>query len=183
MPRTCRHVVPQRFLPIPTEVEDFLFADLASPSLLRWKSDRGNHVKAGAVAGTQRPDGRWRVRVCNRFYYTYRIYFFLQNKADLAGVLVDHRNNDASCHSPDNLRIATRAQNNANRRPKSKYKGVSFHPASNTWRARVCVNRKEKTTYHRTPEEAALAYDRLAIEAHGEFAYLNFPEQAHVHSS
>ena len=140
-------------------------------------------MKAGAVAGTQRPDGRWRVKVCDRFYYTYRIYLYLQNKADLDDMLVDHRNNDASCHLPDNLRIATRAQNNANRRPRSGYKGVSFHPASNTWRARVCVNRKEKTTYHQTPEEAALAYDRLAIEAHGEFAYLNFPEKSHVHSS
>ena len=38
------------------------------------------------------------------------------------------------------------------------------------------MNGKEITTYHHSAEQAARAYDKLAFEACGKFAYLNFPD-------
>ena len=173
----------EKFLPIPENIKDFLYVDESSPSLLRWKVNRGNQTQKGKVAGTLRPDGRWRVCLYKNLYYTYRIYVYLTTGANIDGLLIDHKNNDASCNTADNLRLATRSQNNANRKPRSKYKGVSLHRKTGLWRARISVNAKETVSYHKTAEQAARAYDRLAIKAHGSFAYLNFPEELDVHSS
>ena len=171
----------ERFLSIDPIVAKFVVVDETSPSLLRWCVDRGNGTKAGAIAGTHRPDGRWRVCICGRFYYTYRVYMYLNTKFDPVNLIVDHKNGDPANHASDNLRLATRSQNNANRRPRGKYKGVSLHVKSGLWRARLSIGKKETTTYHETEEAAARAYDVLALHAHGQFAYLNFPEKANVH--
>ena len=171
----------EQFLPIPQDIGEHLFVDMTSPSLLRWKNFRGNHVKEGAVAGTLRPDGRWRVSYKKRFYYTYRIYIFLSTGKDIGNLLVDHKNNNSGLHDPSNLRVATRSQNNANRKPRFKYKGISPHAKTGLWRARICANGKEITSYHTTDIEAARAYDVMALKVHGEFAYLNFPEDTNVH--
>jgi hypothetical protein len=170
----------EKFTPIPADIGDYLLVDESSPSLLRWKINRGNQIQAGQVAGTQRPDGRWRVSLSRRFYYTYRIYVYLTTDRDLTGLIIDHKNNEPDCNVPANLRVATRSQNNANRKPKHKYKGISLHKKTGLWRARITVNGKEITTYHQTDEQAARAYDRLASKAHGSFAYLNFPEESDV---
>ena len=170
----------EQFLPIPEDIKDYVYTDTSSPSLLRWKINRGNQVKKDQVAGTKRADGRWRVSCMGNFYYTYRVYVYLTTLKDIAGLVVDHKNNDSSLHTPENIRIATRKQNNANRRPRSKYKGVSLHKKSGLWRARCFTQGKEITTYHATAEEAARAYDRFAIKEHGEFAYLNFPHETDV---
>jgi len=148
--------------------------------LLRWRVTRGNQAKVDNVAGTLRTDGRWRVSVQGSFYYTYRIYFFLQTGIDPANNLIDHQNGNSSDHNPNNLRLATRSQNNANRRARNKYKGVSLHKKSGLWRARINLGGKETTTYHETEVAAAHAYDMLASKAHGSFAYLNFPEETNV---
>lgn len=174
------HVLSERFLPINPCVTQLLYVDDSSPSLLRWRVTRGNQAKAGDVAGTLRSDGRWRVSVQGTFYYTYRIYFFLQTGIDPKNNLIDHKNGDSSDHSPDNLRLATRSQNNANRRKRNKYKGVSLHKKSGRWRARIHIDGKETTTYHETEVAAARAYDMLARKAHGPFACLNFPEETDV---
>lgn len=98
-----------------------------------------------------------------------------------SGVLVDHRNLDRADARRENLRLCTHAQNNRNfpksNRPDhtSKFKGVSWHPSHNLWRARI---------YHESrciwlgnfecPVRAAEAYDQAATRHHGEFARLNF---------
>lgn len=56
----------------------------------------------------------------------------------------------------------------------SNYRGVSF--GSNAWQAHITVSRK--IIYlgaHSSKEEAARAYDKVALEFFGEFASLNFP--------
>jgi hypothetical protein len=172
--------MPQRFSPIPEEVADHLYVDLTSPSLLRWKHDRKNHVKKDQVAGTQRPDGRWRVSIGGKLFYTYRIYMFLSSGKQLDDLIVDHADGDSSIHKPSNLRLATRSQNNANRKPRGKFKGVSLHAKSGLWRCRIVVDGKEVTTYHATDELAARAYDEIASRVFGSFARLNFPGASDV---
>lgn len=95
--------------------------------------------------------------------------------------LVDHVNGDGLDNRRSNLRPATDAQNGrnrgANRNNTSGYKGVSLDKRRGTWAAALWVaGRKHHLGTHATPEAAAHAYDHAAVELHGEFARLNFPD-------
>ena len=96
------------------------------------------------------------------------------------GMQTDHINGDTLDNRKQNLRICTAAENQRNRGPtknnKSGFKGVGWHTRNKKWYARIMHNNKR--TYlgsFKDKEEAARAYDRKAIELHGEFAKLNFP--------
>ncbi|MHA2067868.1 MAG: HNH endonuclease, partial [Candidatus Thorarchaeota archaeon] len=98
------------------------------------------------------------------------------------GMFVDHINHNGLDNRKANLRLATRAQNNYNRRrfrspgSNSKFKGVSWSRYRNLWRARIGVNGKRKNIgYFQSQIEAAKAYDKAAKKYHKEFAVLNFP--------
>ena len=91
------------------------------------------------------------------------------------GFEVDHINQNGLDNRRCNLRLATRAQNEANKPPRSQYKGSYWCQQTGRWRARIrvdghlrCLGRFDSA------EEAARAYDVAAMEAFGEFAYLNF---------
>jgi hypothetical protein len=100
---------------------------------------------------------------------------------------VDHLNGLSLDNRRSNLRQASAAQNVQNQ-PKrrgpggpshSQYKGVSLFTRTGRWRAAISVNRRQKHLgYFATEEEAARAYDRAALEVHGEFARLNLPQSA-----
>lgn len=95
--------------------------------------------------------------------------------------LVDHKDfNGLNCVR-SNMRIATKAQNQMHHRIPSNntsgYKGVSV-ARGNRWRAYVsCGGKQYSEGTFDTPEEAARAHDRKALQLHGEFAFLNFPEE------
>ena len=87
----------------------------------------------------------------------------------------DHKNRNTLDNRRSNLRKCTHQQNhfNARRFNKTGYKGVvKLH---GKWRARITIDgRRRHLGYYNSAEEAARAYDRAAIELHGEFANLNF---------
>lgn len=88
---------------------------------------------------------------------------------------VDHSNRDSLDNRRGNLRVATRAQNAANKRGQgrsSQYRGVTLN--KRLWRAEVWCSRKRVFDQQfETEVEAALAYNAAAREHYGEFAYQN----------
>lgn len=92
--------------------------------------------------------------------------------------MTDHANGDGLDNRRANLRPANTSLNNANRirvHGKSGFRGVDRRP-SGRWRA--SIQRDGRTIYlgtFDTPEEAAYAYDAVAVELFGEFARPNFP--------
>ena len=88
---------------------------------------------------------------------------------------VDHKNLNKLDNRRENLRIATRGQNNCNKTKyknnTSGFKGVSFHKKAQKYRARISIDGKQKFLgYFVTAEAAHQAYKQAAIQHHGEFA-------------
>jgi len=97
-------------------------------------------------------------------------------------IYVDHINGDSSDNRRCNLRLATKTENNYNRKSakgsKSKYVGVTFHETSGKYRAFIAKGRKYKHLLSSDSEiKCAKAYDKAAKELYGEFAKLNFPNK------
>ena len=96
----------------------------------------------------------------------------------LSGKHVDHINGNPLDNRQENLRFATSAQNQRNRRMittnTSGYKGVIWDRNRHKWSARVKLS--SKTFYgglYDSIVDAARAYDVLALKLHGEFAVTN----------
>ena len=103
----------------------------------------------------------------------------------IIGLGADHINGDKLDNRRENLRHATNAQNNANRKKSegtsSKYKGVRWDKSRSKWMAALEHNHKSRTLGRFDNEEvAARCYDLAASEVFGEFAKLNFPKMEKI---
>jgi hypothetical protein len=97
------------------------------------------------------------------------------------GMICDHANRDTTDNRRSNLRICSRAENNRNAKKNirgitSKYKGVTRRLSG---RFGVYINYNKKSiclgTYD-TETEAALVYNKNALQLYGEYANLNVIE-------
>ena len=98
--------------------------------------------------------------------------------------VVDHISGDTMDNRLANLRICTHKQNARNmihsRKGSSSFRGVCRR--RNKWQAQLHTghpnDRVITVGFFSTEIEAAMAWDRAAIEHFGEFARLNFPDDA-----
>jgi len=99
------------------------------------------------------------------------------------GMQVDHINHNGLDNRKENLRICTNQENSRNQMKHisttlGMVKGVVISKCikSKPYKARIRYNGKAKDIgYFATIEEAALAYDKKALELFGQYAQLNNP--------
>ena len=136
---------------------------------------------------------KWSAQKTRSYWYAKRntsrqtgkriVYMHVEIMQPPTGVKIDHKDHDGLNNQRYNLRYSTHAENVHNRKNqrgnKSGYKGVHWNKRKGKWQATVTVN------YHQIylglftrAEDAARAYDRAARTHHGEFAYLNFPNES-----
>jgi hypothetical protein len=101
--------------------------------------------------------------------------FILQAPVDIE---VDHADLNGLNNQRSNLRLATKSDSQRNKGISSNntsgFKGVSWHRHTSKWRATIKVDDHQIQLGGFTdPMDAAKAYDRAAIEYHGEFAVTN----------
>lgn len=90
---------------------------------------------------------------------------------------IDHIDNNPANNRKSNLRVCSRAENSRNRKTRydstTSYKGVALKQAA-MYHATIGYNGKKVFIGNfATPEEAAQAYNKKAIELYGKYAKLN----------
>lgn len=134
---------------------------------------------------------RWCAGRVGNQWYAYRKHFgktlrmhqFIMNPPK--GMVVDHANGNGLDNRRENLRLCTKLENAWNKRrrkeegAKSQYIGVyPCRRPPGKWCIKVmCNGEVTNLSPFDTPEEAARVRDRKALELHGEYAWLNFPEE------
>lgn len=96
------------------------------------------------------------------------------------GFCVDHIDRNGLNNCKANLRIATAAQNSANRGKstsnKSGFLGVSWCAEKGLWVGQITSNgRRAFLGRSKLPDVLARRYDEMAIAYYGDFACLNYP--------
>lgn len=91
-----------------------------------------------------------------------------------AGLIVDHINGNGLDNQRANLRVADTTRNMWNRAPNrsgsSTHKGVYWHKQHSKWVAAIQVEKKRRHLgLFQSEAEAAAAYRRAAVAAHGRF--------------
>lgn len=166
------------------DIRDYLSYD-PETGVFRWiKSPSGtNRVKPGQIAGhLDRKTGYRRIMFAGRLYLAHRLaWWFVHN--NWSAFEIDHHHGVAAGNGIRNLREATSSQNAGNQRPVrggySRFKGVTFDKQRQQWVARLKINgRARNIGRFDREEEAARAYDAVAISVFGEFARPNFPPTA-----
>lgn len=146
----------------------------AETGAFSWRVTNSNRAVRGSNAGTPHCRGYVVVTVFGRKFLAHRLVWFYVH-GEWPPHEIDHINLDPSDNRLSNLRLATRAQNERNKRSRrdnaSGAKGVQWHAEGRKWMARIRTNGKTKYLgLFEDKAEAAAAYERAAVEHYGEYA-------------
>jgi hypothetical protein len=92
-------------------------------------------------------------------------------------LFIDHKNGDGLDCTRENLRVVGYSKNaqNTHRGRSNPWGFRGVEKICNRYRARICKDgKKYSRNGFSTPEEAARAYDEMALEFYGPFAFTNF---------
>jgi hypothetical protein len=131
---------------------------------------RRGRANQGDIAGSVCTDGRLQVHVDGKMHYVHRVIYLMHHGE--VPEFVDHVDGDFRNNRVDNLRPASRAENNRNanmrRDNTSGVKGVGLHKGK--WRARVTVDGKQvHLGEFRDKAEAERVVKEARERLHGDF--------------
>lgn len=132
-----------------------------------WKK---SGLKAGCIDGST---GYVKVKCGGKMYYAHRIIWMMHKGQ--TNTTIDHINGNPSDNRLENLREASKSQNQSNQKKSSKnttgHKNVFFVPKLNRWRVRVQIDGKRTDFgYHDSVEAAVIASEQARNQIHKEFA-------------
>lgn len=150
-----------------------LFSYDAESGNFIWAVDRF-HMRSGMVAGSGNGRGYIRLKIGSERYLAHVVAWFLETGL-WPQSRIDHRDGDGGNNRISNLRLATQAQNQANKKISSRnkcgLKGVCLDKRRGKYKAEITKGRRQKFLgYFATAADAHAAYARAAVEVHGEFA-------------
>lgn len=123
-------------------IQNFEYKD----GFLYWKTGRSG-IQPGLQAGSKEKNGYYRIRFNGKKYLTHRLIFLMHH--GFMPKFVDHADNNPNNNRIENLREATRTENNQNRKLQknnsSGFKNISWEKSANRWRVRINVNGKSKS--------------------------------------
>lgn len=99
------------------------------------KTSPSTKVRVGDPAGSITPDGYVRVGVDGEDYLAHRLIYKWHHNVEPA--FIDHRNSRRSDNHIDNLRAATRRQNNIHTPPRRPGKVKGVYAYASGWRVRM----------------------------------------------
>ncbi len=138
----------------------------------RWPGKEAGNICKGGKG--KRTDIRWQVGVNGKNYFRSTLVWAIV--AGESGVELDHIDRDPLNDRIENLRVATRSQNHANKSKSSRnttgFKGVSWNKDRCKYETHSnCKGVRKFLGHFDTPEEAHAVYMRALIENYGEFAF------------
>jgi hypothetical protein len=98
------------------EFENVFYLDETSPSFLRWKITINNRTQKDSVAGNLSKHGYWWVSFQRKHYPVHAIVYYLHCGIYDNTKTIDHLDNCPSNNYPSNLKLATKTEQNKNRR-------------------------------------------------------------------
>ena len=137
-----------------------------------WLKSCGS-VKAGDAATNVNAIGYSRVKIKGKSYLAHRLAWAF-SYGEFPASTIDHGNGIKTDNRIENLRQATRSENQMNRRKHcdntSGFKGVTWNAAKNQWSARCAANGKRvHVGYFNDAQSASFAYQQVAQQMHGAF--------------
>jgi hypothetical protein len=158
-------------------ISDYFAYDESAPFLLINLKDRGTRVKAGDFThGAKTDHGYYVTGINKKRFRLHRIIWELHFGEIPKGYEIDHINMDRSDNRICNLRLASRTENNLNRKKhkgridSNLPKGIYHYPGSgNTYQAKIAVNKKK---YSKASTNLAILITWLEEkrkELHGDF--------------
>lgn len=136
---------------------------------IRWKKPTAHWIKVGDRAGNIHKYGYRHVQLFNIKYRLHRLVFFYHH--GYFPIEVDHINGVRDDNRIENLRAATKYQNQQNVKKHiattSKYIGVGWHKRDKKWYAKIGINYKTKNLgFFDTEQEAYAAYCEAKAKLH-----------------
>lgn len=156
-----------------------LLTYLPEAGRLFWRTGKRAGTEAGGLSagdGSRKKEPRWRIAIDSHSYSRAKVAWFY-----MTGVLpdhdVDHRDTDSLNDRWENLRAATRSQQQANTRcyksNKFGLKGVHRLEGAREKPFRAMIQKDKRRIslgYFETEAQAFAAYTAAAQQLHGEFA-------------
>lgn len=146
--------------------------------LIRKTSTR--QYKAGSLAGTPMKSGHLMMGFGGKRYLVHRIIYFMVTGEDPGELRVDHINGDPTDNRPENLRLATVAENSRHKvalatNNKSGFRNVSWNNRWNRWQVSLEVNGKRVQRKFIDKDDAIKCAAELRAKHYGSFAGVTIP--------
>ena len=162
-------------LPPLEELKEFLDYN-PDTGIFTWKKQVAPNIKVGQKAGVMHS---WTYYIIitfkNREYYAHRLGYYMYHGIDPLEKFIDHIDGDKINNKINNLRLATKSQNNMNRsilgsNNNSGYTGVGWNKKDKKWSARITIDGVRKFLgYFINIEDAIKARKEGEIKYFGEF--------------